>query len=68
MYQFCFCAKNAQFFCGPNSDLMMDIPKGNFIKAGSADCGKPCSERSERCAPRDRRDAFVHVKRLDLLH
>ena len=42
--------------------------KGNFIKAGSADCRKPCSERSERCPPRDRRDAFVHVKRLDLLH
>ena len=26
MYQFCFCAKNAQF-CGPNSDLLIDIPK-----------------------------------------
>ena len=67
MYQFCFVPKMRNFVVQILSCLLI-FQKGNFIKAGAADCRKPCYERRERSSHRDRRDAFVHVKRLDLLH
>ena len=66
MYQFCFVPKMRNFVVQILSCLLI-FQKGNFIKAGAADCRKPCYERRERSSHRDRRDAFVHVKRLDLL-
>ena len=67
MYQFCFVPKMRSFVVQILTCWSI-FQKGNFIKAGSADCRKPCSERRERCSPRDRRDAFVQVKRVGLLH